>query len=298
MSRLFISTLMTGLFFFPHLVIAQQSSPLVSKAFPVTFVDIASSAGLTVPIIYGGIEQKKYIIETNGCGVAFFDYDNDGWIDVLLLTGTRLEGFPPGKEPTNGLYRNNRNGTFTDITEKAGLAVRGTRWGSGCTFVDYDRDGKLDLFVANYLVFDPANVPEPGKGPNCLWKGVPVNCGPKGLPSDTNLLYHNNGDGTFTDVSQASGINKVQNRYAMTAVVTDYDNDGWPDLYVACDSTASILYRNNGDGTFKDVAIEAGAAYNEDGQPQAGMGVAGGDYNGGGFTHIFKKHLSDDLPAM
>ncbi|HKP12591.1 MAG TPA: CRTAC1 family protein [Blastocatellia bacterium] len=316
--------------------------------FQVTFVEVAARAGLTEPIIYGGVDRKKYIIETNGCGVAFFDYDNDGWVDILLLNGTRLEGSPQGKAPAIKLYHNNRGGGFTDasagsgltrtgwasavtvgdydndgnedlfityygqnvlyhndgrgrfsdVTEKAGLATKGTRWGSGCAFVDVDRDGRVDLFVANYLIFDPAAVPEPGKGPNCLWKGVPVNCGPKGLPTDTNLLYHNNGDGTFADVSQSSGIGKTQNRYAMTAIVTDYDDDGWPDIYVACDSTASILYRNNRDGTFKDVALEAGAAYSEDGQAQAGMGVAVGDYNGDGFADIFKTHFADDLPAM
>ncbi|MFL6215442.1 MAG: CRTAC1 family protein [Blastocatellia bacterium] len=316
--------------------------------FQVTFAEVAARVGLTEPIIYGGVEKKRYIIETNGCGVAFFDYDNDGWMDILLLNGSRLEGFPKGKEPIIKLYHNNRsggftdvsaasglartgwasavtvgdydndgnedlfityygqnvlyhndsNGKFSDVTAKAGVATSGTRWGSGCAFVDYDRDGKLDLFVANYLIFDPATVPEPGKGPNCLWKGVPVNCGPKGLPTDTNLLYHNNGDGTFTDVSQSSGVSKVQNRYAMTAIVTDYDDDGWPDIYVACDSTASILYRNNHDGTFKDVALETGTAYSEDGQAQAGMGVAIGDYNGDGFPDIFKTHFADDLPAM
>jgi enediyne biosynthesis protein E4 len=327
-----------------------SSDPVQNSAgaFKVTFVDAAGRAGLTEPIIYGGIDKKRYIIETNGCGVAFVDYDNDGWMDILLLNGTRLEGFPNGKEPTLKLYHNNRNGTFTDatagsglahrgwasavtvgdydndgnddlfitywgqnvlyhndgggkfsdVTAKAGLATKGTRWGSGCAFVDYDRDGKLDLFVANYLIFDPAKAPEPGKGPNCLWKGVPVNCGPKGLPTDTKLLYHNNGDGTFTEVSEASGIGKTTNRYAMTAIVTDFDNDGWPDIYVACDSTASILYRNNGDGTFKDVAIESGAAYSEDGQAQAGMGVAAGDYNGDGFPDIFKTHFADDLPSL
>jgi enediyne biosynthesis protein E4 len=316
--------------------------------FPVMFVDVAERAGLSEPIIYGGIEQKKYIIETNGCGVAFVDYDSDGWIDILLLGGRRLEEAPKGKEPTNRLYRNNRqggftdvtaksglartgwasavavgdydnngyddlfitywgqnvlyrnngNGTFTDITGKAGLATKGTRWGSGCTFIDYDRDGNLDLFVANYLIFDLATAPEPGKGSNCMWKGIAVNCGPKGLPTDTNLLYHNNGDGTFSDVSQASGISKVRDRYAMTAVLTDYNNDGWPDIYVACDSTASILYSNNRDGTFTDVALETGSAYNEDGQAQAGMGVTVGDYNNDGNLDIFKTHFSDDLPVL
>lgn len=359
MWRLITSALVIGLFFFPppFTTSAQQSGLGTSTRqdkretndFPVSFVDVASRAGLTEPIIYGGIERKRFIIETNGCGVAFFDYDSDGWTDVLLLSGTRLEGFPRGGEPTNRLYRNNRNATFTDVTDKAGLrrtgwassvcigdydndghedlfitywgqnllyrnngnatftdvtqkaglAALGTpRWGSGCTFVDYDRDGKLDLFVANYLKFDLATTPEPGKGANCTWKGVPVNCGPKGLPTDTNLLYHNQGDGTFKDVSESSGIAKVRGRYSMTAITLDYNSDGWADIYVACDSTASTLYRNNKDGTFTDVALEAGCAYNEDGNAQAGMGVAVGDYNRDGLLDIFKTHFSDDLPAL
>jgi hypothetical protein len=319
-----------------------------ARDFAVTFLDIADRAGLTDPVVYGGFEKKRYIVETNGCGVAFLDYDDDGWLDILLLTGTRLEGFAKGKEPTNRLYRNNRDGTFNDVTAqsglagagwasavcagdydndgyvdlfitrwgrnalyrnngkgsfvdvagKSGLATEATRWGSGCTFIDYDRDGDLDLFVANYLKFDLATADEPGKGRNCMWKGIPVNCGPKGLPTDTNLFYRNNGDGTFTDVSEASGINSVRERYAMTATVIDYDVDGWPDIYVACDSTASILYRNNARGAFLDVALETGCAYNEDGQAQAGMGVAIGDYNADGHLDIFKTHFADDLPAL
>jgi hypothetical protein len=196
------------------------------------------------------------------------------------------------------LYRNRGDGTFEDTTVKAGLPSGGVRWGSGCTFVDYDRDGKLDIFVANYLKFDLATAPEPGTGPNCTWKGVAVNCGPKGLPTDTNLLYHNDGNGRFTDVSSASGIDRVTARYSMTAVAADFDADGWNDIYVASDSTAAILYRNNHDGTFSDVAIPSGAAYSENGSPQAGMGVAVGDYDGDGKLDLFKTHFADDIPAL
>ena len=259
--------------------------------FPVSFTNVASEVGLSEPTIYGDLDKKRFIIETNGCGVAFVDYDNDGWVDLFTLSGTRLTGIPAGREPTNRLYRNkgngtfvdmtdkaglrhsgwassvcvgdydndnnedlfitywgknvlyknNGNGTFSDVTQKAGLSAGATRWGSGCTFIDYDRDGKLDLFVANYLKFDIANTPEPGKGANCTWKGIPVNCGPKGLPTDTNLLYHNNGNGTFTDVSESSGIAKIQGRYSMTATTLDFDRDGWTDIYVACDSSASTV---------------------------------------------------------
>jgi enediyne biosynthesis protein E4 len=321
----------------------------------VAFADVAERAGLRDPVVYGGIERKRFIIETNGSGVAFVDYDNDGWLDALTLSGTRLsEGareemkYTPGSAPTNRLYRNLRNGTFQDTTdaaglrrtgwassvcagdydndgwtdlfltyygrnvlyrnrgggtfedatERAGLAIPAVRWGSGCTFVDYDRDGRLDLFVANYLRFDLATATEPGNGPNCLWKGIPVNCGPKGLPTDTNLLYHNQGGGTFADVSEASGIAKVTRRYPMTAFATDLNADGWPDIYVASDSTAAILYRNNRDGTFTDVAVESGAAYGENGNPQAGMGVAVGDYNRDGLLDVLKTHFADDIPSL
>jgi hypothetical protein len=333
----------SGLFF----ATVSSQSAAAGQEFPVSFTNVAGVVGLSDPTIYGDIDRKRYIIETNGAGVAFVDYDNDGWVDLFMLSGTRLD-MPVGREPTNRLYRNRGNGTFADVTDKAGLRRSGwassvcvgdynndnyedlfitywgknvlyknngdgsfsdvtqklglladaTRWGSGCTFIDYDRDGKLDLFVANYLKFDIANTPEPGKGANCTWKGVPVNCGPKGLPTDTNLIYHNNSDGTFTDVSESSGIAKVQGRYSMTATTLDFDRDGWTDIYVACDSSASTLYRNNHDGTFTDIAVEAGCAYSEDGQAQAGMGVATGDYNGDGLVDILKTHFSDDLPAL
>ena len=310
------------------------------------FIDIASQAGLKHPIVYGGIDHKKYIVETVGCGAAFIDYDNDGWIDIFLPCGTRIDGAPEGctnrlyKNNRNGtftdvtdkaglqrtgwvsavcvgdynndgfddlfltywgqnvLYRNNGNGTFTDVTEKAGLLHPETRWGSGCTFVDYDRDGHLDLFVGNYLEFDFKTTPTPGENSNCNWKGVPVNCGPRGLPPGVGMLYHNNGDGTFTDVSEKSGISKVKGSYLMTAVAADFDNDGWPDIYVACDSTPSFLFRNNHNGTFTDVGLESGVALNEDGMEQAGMGVGVGDYNLDGYLDIFKTHFADDTNIL
>jgi hypothetical protein len=310
------------------------------------FVDVAAQAGLTHPVIYGGAESKKYILETNGCGIAFFDYDNDGWLDIFVPGGSRIDGAPPGT--TNRLYQNNRDGTFTDVTKKAGLERvvwasgvcagdynndgyddlflscwgqnilyrnngDGTfsdvtkqagllhprpEWGAGCTFVDYDRDGYLDLFVSTYLDFDFKTIPLPGAAENCMWKGIPVNCGPKGLPTGRNFLYRNNGDGTFTDVSAASGIARVDKRYAMTAVAADFDDDGWQDIFVACDSTPSILYKNNHDGTFTDIALEAGVAYNEDGREQAGMGVAIGDVMNRGRLDIFKTHFADDTPIL
>ncbi|MEE8268197.1 MAG: VCBS repeat-containing protein, partial [Gemmatimonadales bacterium] len=317
---------------------------------PVSLVDVAASAGLHHPSVYGGLEQKRFIIETNGAGVAFFDYDNDGWVDVFVLSGTRLEpgtregeSYPSGDAPTNRLYRNDRDGTFTDVTEatglrrtgwasaicagdydndgwldvfvtyygqnvlyhnrggerfedvteRMGLPTGGTRWGSGCSFLDYDRDGLLDLFVANYLLFDLATVPEPGQGVNCLWKGIPVNCGPKGLPTDTNLLYRNTGAGGFVDVSAESGIGTVAGRYSMTAVAADLDGDDWVDIYVACDSTAATLYRNNRDGTFTDIGVESGVAYSEFGNAQAGMGVALGAARA---THIASPATRDCRP--
>lgn len=310
------------------------------------FVDIAAKAGLTEPVVYGGVERKKYILETNGCGIAFYDYDHDGWLDIFVPGGSRLDAAPPAT--SNRLYKNNRDGTFTDVTKKAGLErvawVSGVcigdynndgfddlflscwgqnilyrnngngtftdvtkqagllhpepRWGAGCTFVDYNRDGFLDLFVSTYLDFDLKTTPLPGATPNCMWKGIAVNCGPRGLPTGQNMLFRNNGNGTFTDVSDASGIAKVDKRYAMTAAAADFDNDGWPDIYVACDSTPSILYKNQHDGTFVDTALEAGVAYNEDGREQAGMGIGVGDLFNSGMLDIFKTHFADDTPVL
>jgi hypothetical protein len=311
------------------------------------FTDVAQKAGLTAPIVFGGKDTKKYIIETTGTGAALFDYDNDGWPDIFLVNGTTLEGFPAGQAPTNHLYRNNHDGTFTDVTEKAGLnatgwgqgvcvgdydndgwedlyvtyfgknhlyhnqsgvftevaekagvAGSGKAWGTGCAWVDYDRDGHLDLMISNYVDFDLATAPTPGERPSCVWKGVPVMCGPRGLAGAKNILYQSRGDGTFEDVSTKAHIDQTDGHFAFSVSTLDYNDDGWPDIYVACDSTPSILYRNNRDGTFTDVGVVAGAAFNEDGREQAGMGATIGDYNGDGRLDIFKTNFSDDTSTL
>ena len=215
------------------------------------------------------------------------DYNNDGFDDLFVTYWGQ-----------NVLYRNNGDGTFTDVTRQAGLLHAETRWGSGCTFIDYDRNGKLDLFVANYLEFSFESVPKPGSSAYCNWKGVPVICGPRGLPPGVGALYRNNGDGTFTDVSVASGVAKAKGSYMMTAVAADFNNDGWPDIYVACDSTPSFLLRNNHDGTFTDIGLESGVALNEDGNEQAGMGIGIGDFNLDGNLDILKTHFSDDTSTL
>ena len=322
-------------------------SPVTGTPLGVQFVDVAKEAGLNVETIFGGEHRNKYLLETTGCGVAFFDYDQDDWLDIFLVNGWRLEGFPKGREPVCHLFRNNRDGTFTDVTIKAGLARSGwgqaccvgdynndgwndlfvsyygqnslfrnngngtftdvtkeagllqdrLRWNSGCAFLDYDKDGHLDLFVGNYIDLDLKTTPLP-EDANCTYKGIVVACGPPGLEGGKNLLYHNNGDGTFRDVSEKAGIWGTLGTYALSCGVADLDEDGWPDIYVANDSTSATFYQNQKDGTFKDQAIEAGVAYSPDGKPQAGMGVSIGDYNRDGLLDIVKTNFAGDTDSL
>jgi enediyne biosynthesis protein E4 len=325
-------------------------SPLEGTPLGVSFVDVVHQSGLNIQTTYGGEGSNKYLLETTGCGLAFYDYDNDGWLDLFLVNGWRLDGFAPGQEPhchlfknnrdgtftdvtagsglehktgwgqaccvgdydndghadlfvtyygQNALYRNHGDGTFTDVTDKAGLIQPGskTRWNTGCTFVDYDRDGHLDLFVANYVDMDLKTAPRPQDGP-CTYKGMLVACGPPGLPGGKNILYHNNGDGTFTDVSEKSGMWTAVGTYGLSVAASDLDNDGWPDIYVANDSAPATLYLNQKDGTFRDVAIEAGAALSAEAKPQAGMGVSIGDYNRDGNLDVVKTNFAGDTDSL
>ena len=330
-----------------HPVASQPPPQVTTQSSIANFNDVAEKAGLTAVNVFGGVDTKKYIIETTGTGVAIFDYDNDGWPDIFFVNGTTLEGAPAAQSPTNHLYHNNHDGTFTDVTTKAGLAATGwgqgacvgdydndgwedlyvtyygknrlyhndhgvftevaekagvagsgKAWGTGCAFVDYNHDGRLDLMVANYVDFNIATTPVPGQGSSCVWKGVAVMCGPRGLPGAKNILYQNRGDGTFVDVTAKAHIDRTNGHYGFSVSTFDFDDDGWPDIYVACDSAPSILYHNNHDGTFTDVAVMAGVAFNEDGREQAGMGTSIADYNGDGRLDIFKTNFSDDTPTL
>ena len=325
------------------------AAPDAAKSLPPfsQFVDVAHSAGLTEPTICGEEASFTYIIESMATGCAFVDYDNDGWMDIFILSSRRLENTPANatnrlyknnRDGTftdvtakagltdigwahgvcvgdykndgfedlfltyygqNRLYRNNGNGTFTNVTEKAGLLYPKTRFSSGCTFVDYNRDGLLDLFVANYLEIDLATAPRPSLSVvNCNYENVPVNCGPNGLAKAQNYLYRNNGDGTFTDVSKESKVSEFRGSYALTTVAIDADEDGWPDIFVACDSTPSLILMNNHDGTFREEGLTRGIALSADGRQMSGMGVGVGDYNLDGHTDLVKTHILDQATGI
>jgi hypothetical protein len=196
------------------------------------------------------------------------------------------------------LHRNAGGKRFEDITRQAGLSQTEAHYNTGCVFADYDRDGDLDLFVANYLEFSFEKTPLPGANPYCFYRGLAVNCGPRGLPFSRNTLYRNNGDGTFTDVSAESGIATPDRNYCLGALALDVNQDGWPDLYVACDQTPSILYVNQRDGTFRDEALVRGVALDENGRAMSGMGVAAGDYDNDGDIDLFRTNFSDERVTL
>lgn len=316
--------------------------------YPVSMTNVAKQAGLNFITIYGDEKKNRYLLETTGSGVAFIDYDNDGWQDLFFVNGTRLDALPKGMAPPtnrlfrnrgdatfedvtakagltrtnwgqsvsvgdfnsdghddlfitafgkNALYKNNGDGTFADIADKAGVSENKSKWGAGSAFLDYDRDGDLDLFAASYIDLDLKTAPLPETGP-CLYKGLTVACGPPGLTGGVNMLWRNNGNGTFTDVSEKAGIRKTDGTYGLGVAVADYDNDGFVDIYVANDSAPAILYRNNRNGTFTDIALESGCAFSADGKPQAGMGVSAGDYDRDGWLDIFKTNFSGDTSTL
>jgi hypothetical protein len=235
-----------------------------------TFTDVTAQAGL----VRSGWGQ----------GACAGDYDNDGYLDLLVTFWGQ-----------NSLYHNNGNGTFTDVTAKSGLNTPTDEWSTGCSFIDYDHDGKADIFLSRYVDFTYDSVPP---STNCTWKGIHIFCGPRGLKPAANALYRNNGDGSFTDVSQKSGIRNAPQCYAFTSLTADFDNDGWTDIYVACDSTASLLYHNNHNGTFSEIGKEAGVAYSDDGSEQAGMGAAADDFTHSGYQDIVKTVFSDDTTTL
>jgi hypothetical protein len=312
---------------------------------PARFVDVAPALGLTAPTTIGGERTKEFILETTGGGVAILDYDDDGWPDVFLVNGSRLDGATApsrlyrnlgdgtfrdvsggsgldrhgwgqgvcaGDYDNDGrvdlfvsyygqsvLYRNQAGGTFRDTTAAAGLGFPTDRYSTGCAFLDYDRDGRLDLFVSAYLAQEDARRYRPGTpGQSCSWKGMVVMCGPAGLRGARNVLYRGHANGTFTDVSEKAGILAAAPSYGFTPLVLDYDNDGWPDVYVANDSRASLLFHNERDGTFKERGLMAGAALTADGRAQAGMGVAAADYDRDGWLDIAKTNFDDDTTSL
>jgi len=337
----------TALFSLSPFPLLSTPKPSKEDQYVPNYVDVASQAGLTAKTVVAGHASKDFLLSTTGGGIALFDYDNDGWLDIFIVNGWGLQGFPKGEEPTNHLYRNNRDGTFTDVTARANLMRSGwgqgvcvgdynndgfldlivtyygknvlyrnngdgtftditretgllspkDQWNSGAAFLDYDRDGHLDLFVSRYVAYESGLVLYE-TNPSLMGVQSPVLYGVAGLRGSKNILYHNNGDATFTDVSQSAGILEPQPAYSFTPCVADYDNDGWLDIYVANDSTPSLLFKNNHNGTFTETGLLAGVAVDENGSTQGGMGVDAGDYDGDGLLDIIKTNFSDQTTSL
>ncbi len=312
---------------------------MIFLIFAAIFANIAHDAGLTQSFPNGGSVSKQYIIETTGSGIAMVDYDNDGLLDIFVLSGeggtNRMyhnEGHDRFREVTdavglhssgwaqgvcagdydndgftdlfvtywgqNHLYRNMGGKRFEDVTVPAHLRQNRTRYNTGCAFLDIDNDGHLDLFVSNYLKFDPATTPKPGANPYCFYRGITVNCGPRGLPFDRNILYRNNGDGTFSDISEASGIAGPEGHYSLSVLTGDFNHDGLTDIYVACDQTPSLLYMNQGHGKFEEEGVLRGAAFDQNGKAMSGMGVDGASYDGRPALSIFRTNFSDEFETL
>jgi len=310
----------------------------------IKLIDAAAEAGIDLVNVSGG-PAKDYIVDANGNGAAFFDYDNDDDLDVLIVNGSTRERVAQGGDPMVALYQNDGRGHFRDVTSASGFTRRGwgsgvcvgdydndgardvyitafgpdalwrntgrstfvdvtrsagfdeSRWGTGCSFADYDHDGYLDLYVANYVTFDERTIPARGTTANCRFMATDVFCGPKRLTGDLDVLYHNNGDGTFSDATARTGV-KDPGYYGFGVVFTDLTDDGWPDIYVANDSVPNLLYRNRGNGTFVEEGVISGAALSSDGRSQAGMGVDAADYNGDGLPDLIVTNFSHDYNTL
>lgn len=326
------------------LLISPPISRTNAQSLPVQFTDITEKAGIAFKHVSS--PEKKFIVESMSGGVGLIDYDNDGYLDIYLVNSLTVDMAKSKQKTRSALYHNNGNGTFTDVTEKAGVGdigwgmgvaigdydndgfddiyvtclgpnhllknngngtftdvtqkagVGDPRWSAGAAFVDYDNDGKLDLFVSNYVDFDVNHLPEFGKDRTCQFKGIPVQCGPRGLPGAGDSLYHNNGDGTFTDVSKKAGVSDPDGYYGLGVIASDFDGDGLVDIFVANDSTPNFLYHNNGDGTFKEIGFNSGTAVNENGSEQGSMGVTLGDYNHDGRLDLFITNFDDDYNTL
>ena len=332
-----------------------QKRPITAGGFvdsgPVIFEDITKAAGLSGWTHKMGVPEKNFIVETNGSGVCLIDYNNDGWLDIYLVNGSTFNALDGKEEPPqaalfrnnhdgtftdvsaqagvandrwgygcsvadynndggpdlfvgnygkNRLYRNNRDRTFTDVAEKAGVQLG--NWSTGSAWGDYDGDGLLDLYVAGYVHFDRDNLPIGGSKAlnyaSCQYRGAPVNCGPRGLQGEPDHLFHNNGDGTFTDVTVKAGVEDKNRYYGLSAMFVAINGDGKPDLVVGNDSEPNFLYMNKGDGTFEDQSYISGFALNEDGREIASMGIAAGDYENNGRMDFFVTDFGDDYKVL